>query len=389
MKHKHIKVPQYRLLRALGLSVLFQAGLWAQVILSTHVGQWVQNRYTHHNFDANVVTILDDQGGVVEQIKLPVRENKTFLSEDGKPFQSQGPSFGRPYAWEETWHIVRHAKNPQDRRQEDIELMALEQGTWHPEVVVTLPRGVGSQVFPFGEKRYLFITGATLPKTASRKWSPFQIYRRNDKDQLTFDGVLDPELPGAVEKELRMESITFIPVLTGSHLTLISPNRGRIWSFNLAEGKLARTRDLFTLPPTRFRTAFGPLPFYPIVLNTIPGADGTLLLMTRSERAVQETLLESEQIHLQGNLFFDAGKDQRPLAEANMQKAQDRAFSNNPIMQWWNFDPATGDLKRLDSAPMGGMDILHTEKDLEAIALRPLSNGDMAPLHHVSPKPTK
>jgi hypothetical protein len=377
-----------RLLPALGLFTLFQASLCAQVVLSIHSGQWVQDRYAHHDFDSNVVAVLDEQSKIVDLVKLPSRESgKAQLSGD-KPFQSSGPRFGKPYAWEDAWHIVRYARDAKDPKQVQVELLARQQGEWHPEATANLAGGMGTEVFPFGAKRHLLITRAALPQGASAKWSPFQVFRSNAKDQLEFDGVLDPELPGAVEQELRMESITFVPVLTDSHLILISPHRGRLWSFNLAKGRLERTRDLFTLPPTRVRTAFGPLPMYPIVLNVFPCADGTLTLMTRSARAVEELSAETERIQCQGRMTFEVtSKDQKAPAQARFQKEQDLAFGNNPILQWWNFHPVTGELKRLLCAPRGGVDMLHTEKALEAFNVRPLRNGDLAPLQPVLATP--
>ncbi len=374
-----IESPRLRLLYTLCLATLFQVSLGAQVLLSNEPGQWVQGQFAHHEFDANVVTVLDEENRVVKEIKLPSWGNMKVISEGGTPLPASGPRFGSPYSWEDSWHIVRYCRNPQDPKRVQVELLAQQQGEWHPEATVTLSGG--AEVFPFGATRYLLITRTPLPQGVSAKWSPFQVFRRNAKDQLEFDSVLDPEIPGTREQELRMESIAFVPVLTDSHLIVISPHRGRLWAFNLAKGRLERTRDLFTLPPIRVRNAFGPLPTYPIVLNAFPNADGTLTLMGRSERAVEETAAETERLLFQGHMTFEAtAKDQKALAHARFQQEEDRVFGNNPILQWWTFDPTTGQLKRLESAPVGGVDMLHTQKEMEAFRVRPLPNGDLVPL---------
>ncbi len=369
--------------RLLGVLVFAQASLLAQVILSVHPGQWVQNRYAHHDFDSNFVCILDEKNRVVEQVKLPVREPGKVISVDGTPFQSPGPRFGNPFAWEGVWHVVRYARDSKDAKRVNVDLLAEQEGVWYQKVAATLSGGIASEVFPLGPKRYLLITRAALPARISVKWSPFQVFRPDTKDELEFEGVLDPDLPGATEQELRMESISFIPVITDTHLVVLSPHRGRLWSFDLAKGRLERTRDLFTLPTTRVRTAFGPLPAYPIILNVFPQVDGRIVLMTRSERAVEETIAETERIKFQGQMTFEAGAEQKAQANARFQKEQDSAFGNNPILQWWDFDPTTGELKRLNRPPKGGAEMLQDQKELEAFKVRPLRNGDLVALRFV------
>lgn len=369
--------------RLLGVLALSQVSMLAQVILSVHPGQWVQNRYAHHDFDSQIVCILNEQNRVIEQIKLPTREIRKVISAEGTPFQSPGSRFGSPFAWEDVWHIVRYARDSKDPKRVNVDLLAEREGAWHSKVTATLSGGFAPEVFPFGPKRYLLITRAVPPVGVSVKWSPFQVFRPNAKDELEFEGVLDPDLSGAAEQELRMESISFISVVSDTHLIVLSPHRGRLWSFDLAKGRLERTRDLFTLPTTRVRTAFGPLPAYPIILNVFPQVDGRIVLMTRSERAVEETIAETERIKFQGQMIFEAGAEQKTQASARFQKEQDSAFGNNPILQWWDFDPTSGELKRLDRPPKGGAEMLQDQKELEAFKVRPLRNGDMVPLRIV------
>ena len=106
-----------------------------------------------------------------------------------------------------------------------------------------------------------------------------------------------------------------------------------------------------------------------------------MLLVGRSERALDELARETDNLQFRGRMLLDGtSKEQKDSARERLQHQKDEVFGSNPILQWWSYDPGVGRVLRLDHAPQGGVDIVQTEHALEQIKLRPLSNGDLVPL---------
>lgn len=371
----------FRGFRGLGLAALLSVVGHAQIMNAVRVGQWTRGGYAWHEPEANAVGILDDQNKVVERIHLPPCGEEAMPLKEGVSFRLPSSRLGCPYFWKDAWYVVRSVRDAQDPKQVHVALLKKDENGWRSALTGTVLRDGSPDIYPFGDNRYLVITRAPLPVGTSGKWSPFQVFKADAEDRLGFDVALDPDLKGAVEQELRLESITFVPVLAGERLVLLSPHRGRLWCFHLGEGRLERTLDLFTLPATKTKTAFGFLPAYPLVLGVMPRADGTMLLVGRSERALDELARETDNLQFRGRMLLDGtSKEQKDSARERLQHQKDEVFGSNPILQWWSYDPGVGRVLRLDHAPQGGVDIVQTEHALEQIKLRPLSNGDLVPL---------
>lgn len=339
--------------------------------------QWVGDAHVRPSGDGKHLLVVDGKGRVRERIPLPQREQAPTAAS----LFPGGVTYGEPHAVDGVWYLVRSVPLNEDPRRSEVSLLTWTGRAWEARGQRTLPRSeVVSSLLPFGEGRVLAHTAARLPEGERGPWSPLQVWRLKDSGELVFEKALDLGIPEAQLDRLRFEQITFSLMVLDGHAVLVAPHRARLWSFDLAQGRLRFTREVVTLPENLPMTAFGAVPMAPVVLGLHPLADGRLYLMTRGAEAVKALGRENGALREAMGVAGQAGAGQRSEAQRRVRETVDQGLAGQPVCDWWTFDPATGTLSRLPAPPKGGRELFHSDAELEAFRVRPLADGQLVPL---------
>lgn len=265
---------------------------------------------------------------------------------------------------------------------------------WVPSV---LPEGPVLGLYPLPDDRFLVISKRLFRK--GKEVSFLAVGRRNEHQQVSLDSLIHVELgEGAfegAESEQFEKDIRRLIYISGFATSRVRGNGTLVF----ANGIAARfvILDLETLH-TRLARAFPGIPdkaywtdaffeYERALLGIQPRRDGHFTLATRSEKAVLEARAAEKKLRLDRfstapEATLDQAKaigkaDRENPARAEIRKAiESDGLVQFPDILWWDLDPETGKVTKIETPPNAPFEI-HQAAKLREFRFRVTAKDDI------------
>ena len=362
------------------------------------MGQWIDGKFVKGYMDSNGYNVFDFKKGffyrqIVPYAPLPGGQeypkdaNRFTFNEETKQYDrpkrfitsiSQSPIF---FVNGEIYSVVKggkplisfqnieptgdgNTKSKENTQTKEIvpvmELLVFLNGEWNLEASLkTNSMGV---ILPLSNGNYLvgLRDGHSVDEN-KRELNPFGIYRKNNRGNLDLVRTIDLE-----NYEIWRDEVSLMPTniaITDGYYTFISNATGMIWTFSSNNGRLARSRTLY---PDVLESLKSKKRIVPIITCAQPTNNGEILFSAWSSKLCIEGGKIVELINTtRRQLFSSSSKNEEEEEELkkNIDKMQNSIFELDPIVRWYKYDPATGQLTRKPIGPEGSKNIILSREE--------------------------
>lgn len=221
-----------------------------------------------------------------------------------------------------------------------------------------------TSLIPLRNGRYL-VFNPPDPDPKPKKKNPYfyGIFAQDERGELVSRSLESlPERDWQEDANLALATRLDATAFTDDHVTVCCAEYGRFWIFSLEDGRLRHTVDLYGQETAKL---LGRKQIPRMVLEFQPRKDGRLLISARDEALIKPLLAEVKKAEARLNDWMrpNLPEDQENGLWNSLQRQVAEVLMPFPHLTWFELDPDTGSLKRLNPSPVGARDILPVNKE--------------------------